>query len=221
MRVSVIVFLSTAGAIALCIAIACSGGAGRKKKGSAEQQVVEEKPASVASASTPPRTPEMAWAHPSKAVILGDMRIQIQKSAIGKVALREILGGETPSEEPYFVVFVHLQNQNPRRKLEYKSWANLLNIDRSVLGLERSGVILSDNFGNNYKRANLGLGSFPVGAVENEASIYPGKAITDVLVFEPPIDGATHLDLSLPAKNYGGDGTIRYRIPLSTVTRGK
>jgi hypothetical protein len=51
-------------------------------------------------------------------------------------------------------------------------------------------------------------------------SVYPNKPVTDVLVFELPLDTATHLDLELPATNYGGKGMIRFRIPMKSISRG-
>ncbi len=58
--------------------------------------------------------------------------------------------------------------------------------------------------------------SKPEGRVDRE-SIYPGKAITDVLIFELPVENAEHLDLELPAENFGGTGMVRLRIPARMV----
>jgi hypothetical protein len=75
---------------------------------------------------------------------------------------------------------------------------------------------LTDNFGNGYKQVNFGLGSRVDGQVHSE-SIYPGKAISDLLVFEKPLDTAQYLLLELPAKNFGGQGRLRFKIPKSMI----
>jgi len=58
----------------------------------------------------------------------------------------------------------------------------------------------------------------PIGRTE-QASLYPGKAQTDVLVFEEPVTGVEYLNLELPAANFGGTGMIRLRVPASMVQR--
>jgi hypothetical protein len=48
-------------------------------------------------------------------------------------------------------------------------------------------------------------------------AIHPGKPVKDALVFEKPIEAATFLFLELPAKNYNGEGMIRFRIQLKPI----
>ena len=55
-------------------------------------------------------------------------------------------------------------------------------------------------------------------ATTNE-SIYPGKSITDAVVFELPIDGAKYLNLKLSAKGCKEDGEFRFRIPIEMIRR--
>ena len=77
-------------------------------------------------------------------------------------------------------------------------------------------MTLRDNFGNSYARWSFSYGSGPVGRIES-GSIYPGKAVTDIVVFEVPVNKVEYLDLELPAKNGGGDGMFRIRIPASMI----
>jgi hypothetical protein len=42
--------------------------------------------------------------------------------------------------------------------------------------------------------------------VKDNESIYPGKSVDDVLVFEEPVDGTTKITLELPRKNIGVEG---------------
>jgi hypothetical protein len=83
-----------------------------------------------------------------------------------------------------------------------------------------SDVELTDDKGNRYKAINFGFGSSVIGQVTGSESIYPGKSLDDVLVFESPIERAQSLRLELPAENIGKSGKIVFRIPRSMI-RGK
>jgi hypothetical protein len=83
--------------------------------------------------------------------------------------------------------------------------------------LTRDYATLRDNFGNGYRRIDFGLTAYPVGSVERSESIYYNKPITDVLVFERPIDTFEYLELELPAQNFGSQGLLRFRIPKNMV----
>lgn len=82
-----------------------------------------------------------------------------------------------------------------------------------MIAFDRDFATLRDNFGNSYKRIHFGIGTRVVDAVERSESLYPGKSLKDVVVFELPIDTAQYLNLELPAINFGGEGMIRFRIP--------
>jgi hypothetical protein len=90
---------------------------------------------------------------------------------------------------------------------------------RKDISFDRDYATLEDNFGNTYKRINFGFSSNPVGAVERSESIYPNKSVSDVLVFEMPIDTIEYLRLELPAKNFGGTGMLRLEIPKQMIAR--
>jgi hypothetical protein len=217
---------------ATLLVIAC-GGLG--KKADPPQQVVEPPPPNPPvpakpAETRPPDDPvipkketdppvktatlvEPRWAAHDKTVRQGDLEVRITKTAIGKVPLKAI-GRDTSSKGDLLMVSLELLNTNPMKKVDYLTWAG------SNFSLDRDFATLSDNFGNQYKRVSFGLGTYPVGAVQRSESIYPNKAVTDVLVFEAPIEAATHLDLELPAKNYGCEGMIRFRIPTKADLRG-
>jgi hypothetical protein len=141
-------------------------------------------------------------------VRLGDLQVRITETAIGKVPLKDAFRQGTTSEDNLLMVKLELLNINPTKKVEYTSWAG------KDISFNRDDATLKDNFGNTYKRVGFGSTSYPVGAVGWSTSVYPDKAITDVLVFEVPLEKATYLDLELPAQNYGGEGMVRFRIPM-------
>ena len=151
------------------------------------------------------------WASPTKSVQLGDLQVQIIKISICKVPLKDLIRKETVSADELLMVKLDLLNTNPTKKINYQTWSG-----KSV-SFERDYATLKDNFDNIYKRIGFGFSSQPVGSVERSDSIYPNKSISDVLVFEVPLETATYLDLELPANNYGCEGNIRFRIPTKTI----
>ena len=78
------------------------------------------------------------------------------------------------------------------------------------------GLRLTDNFKNTYKRVNFGLLAEVKGQIKSE-SIYPGKTVNDLLVFEVPLKNVQYLRLELPAENIGGSGKLRFQIPQSKI----
>jgi hypothetical protein len=163
-------------------------------------------------APTPPKT-EPEWADASKtAVRQGDLQVQITQVSIGQVPLKDITG-DSMSVDNFLMVRLKLLNTNPTKKVTYESWSG------RDISFNRDYATLRDNFDNSYKRISFGLGSYPVGAVERSKSIYPNKSVTDVLVFELPIETTEYLRLELPAKNFGGTGMLRLQIPKAMICR--
>jgi hypothetical protein len=161
----------------------------------------------------PPAKSEPEWADASKgAVRQGDLQVQITLVTIGQVPLKTITGN-SKSKDNLLMVKLELLNMNPTKKVEYHSWSG------KDISFDRDFATLKDNFGNSYKRISFGLGSYPVGAVERSESIYPNKSVTDVLVFEVPLDTIEYLRLELPAKNFGGTGMLRFQIPKAMIQR--
>ena len=98
------------------------------------------------------------------------------------------------------------------------------NLDAPVFALVNLPEVVKGALFARYSRSpkslrRLFLDEFvpPSDAVKRPVSIYPSKKQVDVLVFEPPIDTAKHLDLEMPATNYGSEGMVRFRIPINFV----
>jgi hypothetical protein len=161
----------------------------------------------------PPTKSEPVWADASKgAVRQGDLQVQVVQVTIGQVPL-ETITGNSRSKDNLLMVKLELRNTNPTKKVDYHTWSG------ADFSFNRDFATLKDNFDNSYKRISFGLGSYPVGAVERSESIYPNKSVTDVLVFEVPLDTIEYLRLELPAKNFGGTGMLRLQIPKSMIQR--
>jgi len=115
----------------------------------------------------------------------------------------------TTSKDNLLSIQLQLTNESRDKKAEYRTW-------RGERMFSRDYATLKDNFGNNYKRISFGFSTEIVGSIESD-SVYPGKKINDVLVFEMPVPTVEYLKLELPASNFGGVGMLRLKIPRSMI----
>ncbi|HEU5117009.1 MAG TPA: hypothetical protein VFT74_10125 [Isosphaeraceae bacterium] len=155
--------------------------------------------------------PEFVLA-PGRASIEG-IQVVVNKALNGQIPLVDkLVFGEpetTMSQEPYLAISISIVNLSESKKIDYEGYAG------GVIG-GAGGATLTDNFGNAYRRVGFGLGTHPVGQIES-ASIYPGTAQDDVIVFERPVPNAEYLVLECPGKTVGVDGVFRFRIPMNRV----
>jgi hypothetical protein len=160
--------------------------------------------------------PVVEWGNyeADKYFVQGIMAVKIQSLTIGKTPLVSAIGRdrEGVSTDDLLMISIVVMNQSEGKKVDYQSWAG------ERLGFTSDFAKLTDNFDNTYKRVTFGGMNKPKGQLERE-SIYPGKEVSDVLVFEVPVEKASELKLELPAKNFGGDGYLRIKIPASVVSR--
>lgn len=147
----------------------------------------------------------LEWASADQPVRQGDVQVRVVRVVEEQTPLKR-LGENTKSEDELLSVYVEVHNLSTSKKLSYETWQG------AQFSVRRDHATLTDNFGNAYKRINFGFGTEISGQVRSD-SLYPNKSISDVLVFESPIDDTEHLDLELPADNFGGEGMLRFRIP--------
>lgn len=132
--------------------------------------------------------------------------MRITSVFVGKVPLKGAFdGSHSESADPLLAIEVEIRNTSRTSKVQYRTFMG------PDISFTRDYATLRDNFDNIYKRIDFGFASRPARSTESE-SIYPGKAITDVLVFEPPVYTVEYLNLELPAQNFGGTGMLRIRI---------
>ena len=162
--------------------------------------------AGTAGAAPPSRStssPEDEWNDASKPFQQGNLRIEVTRLFVGKVALKSLGDEEGVSKDALCQIGLRISNLGAASKVDYQGWqGNSLSSDAT----------LADDVGNHYKGVEFGISTQIVGQLRSE-SIYPGKSVEEVLVFEAPVEAARYLNLELPAKNVGEKGTIRLRIP--------
>jgi hypothetical protein len=146
------------------------------------------------------------WSSATAPVRHGEVRIE--SVAVGKVPLVGSLGYGITTQDELLAIKVQLRNVSRSTKIEYHSWMH------HDFSMDRDYATLADNFANSY-RSTSGFSSETLYL----ESLYPGKSLSDVLTFERPVGEVEYLDLELPAKNFGGQGMVRVRIPASMITR--
>ena len=146
--------------------------------------------------------PPIEWTDAKNPIRQGSAQVRITRLVVDKVRLKSMMGGEGESKERLCQLSLRITNMDARRKIDYRGWQG-----NSFM----SDARLTDNLGNRYKGVNFGFGDEIVGQVKSE-SIYPGKSVDELLVFEAPIDAAKSLKLELPASNLGETGHIRFSI---------
>lgn len=145
---------------------------------------------------------------PGTYFVQGDMAVKIESLTTAKTVMID----NKVSKEIHLAIIVNVKNQSDTKKIEYSSWAS------RGMDFGRDTASLTDNFNNKYNQVTFGMTDFPKGQLIHE-SVYPGKEITDTLIFEVPVEKATELKLELPAANFHGKGYIRIKIPTSIITK--
>jgi hypothetical protein len=168
-------------------------------------------PAEAQSAAPEKSATARAWHNAQEPIHEADLQLRVTGVTIGQVALKDAIDRETKSQEKLLIVSLELTNVNATRKMNYTSWSG------KTISFVRDYATMEDNFGNSYKRINFGFGTSPLGSVEDTASIYPKETITDVLVFEKPIDAVKFIRIEFPAENFGGTGMLRLEIPKEMI----
>jgi len=148
-----------------------------------------------------------------ESIVRGDVKIKVASAVVGKVPVRS-LGHSTQSEKDLLQIKIEISNGSEAKKLDYLGWgAHEFSI------LNDASASLRDSAGNEYRTVHFGFGREVEGQVRASESIYPREKVSDLLIFEIPVEQADWLFLDLPAKNIGGTGVVRFKIPKSMVKR--
>ncbi len=158
-----------------------------------------------------PKPAQPEWVPASSPLRQGDVQVRVVSVTVGSAQLINTWDGTAASSEgALLTIGLDIKNIGRTRKVEYSSWLG------ADFTLKRDFATLTDNFDNHYKRVDFGLSAKPVGHSAS-ASIYPGKNIEDVLIFQEPLSTTQYLNLELPAENFGGTGMLRFRISADMI----
>jgi len=140
---------------------------------------------------------------------IGKGEVRITSWRIGKVRINKF-SGVADSTDDMVIIHLEVRNPDPAKILRYASWRTELFKVR-----EEGTAGLKDDIGNNYRRIYVGFGeSFEGATASMNEDVYPGKSVSDVLVFSRPVDAAKTLILSLPAFALGGTKSIEQTLRI-------
>lgn len=135
---------------------------------------------------------------------VGSTEITVTGAYVGPIKLR--IGPASVANGRYTVVHIAVTNTSGDRKIAYRSWTLPF----------RSTAKLQDDIGNSYTVQQL-MGA-PDGKNIGEA-LYPRTQSTEVLAFEPPVNAAKKLVLTLPASAVGETGVVQFELDCEKLTR--
>jgi hypothetical protein len=190
----------------LAMALACGGGASKSDPAAS--------PSSNGDAGGTP-TPwlplDSTWASKDTPQQLGPIQVKITRIALGKVDLVDRYSKKlSVSEKPALAVHLTVHNTSEVKIINYCTWS-----------ADGHGwhAIIRDEYDNVYEpHTPPSTGPAPVGA-SMYTKLRPGEEVTDVLVFDPPLDRATMLRLELPGANIYQDGTLKFRVTVAEVKK--
>jgi hypothetical protein len=159
-----------------------------------------------------PEPPKVVWNNAANALRVGDIQVEIKELKIGPVDTKDMFGESGVSKDSLLAITIAVTNLSTGKKLDFKTWRG------AQFDFGGSAAKLTDDNENAYRRISFGSTTKVVGGVENE-SIYPAQGLTDMLIFEKPVDTVKWLRLALPAENIKREGTIRFEIPETMIRR--
>lgn len=142
----------------------------------------------------------------------GDVTVKIHSAVVERPRVLRGSGRAARPAEPYLVLRLQLENLREGHKLDYTTWG--------APKMWALGVQLSDNLGNTYDPKSFTGGTIE-GQLGPDAALYPREPVSEVLVFERPVESPQleYLRLELPAMAFGGSGKLRIQIPAAMIQR--
>ena len=139
---------------------------------------------------------------------VGKVRVRIDRIAVDSVQLLSV-GFKTPfaSSSKHLQVAVTIRNLDQGKQVTYEPWQGLPS--------SHSFAQAQDEFATYYRRAQFGMGTYPVGQIEQSIVMDPGREISDLILFDPPIADAKEIRLTLPGENIGETQAIKARFHLN------
>ncbi len=151
------------------------------------------------------------WTPGTQPIQVGDALVRLGSATVRNVPLVGRNGDSSSTPTPYLMVPVWVSNVGKNRKLDYQGWGSA--------GPSGSAT-LTDEFDNDYRRVlpSDSLGRV-LGQLQEVEPLYPGDMVSDVIVFEAPVEGVRELRLRLESANVGGEGNLQFSIPGGSIKR--
>jgi hypothetical protein len=138
-----------------------------------------------------------------------DCLIQVADVQIDLIPLKNsITETITESEEKYMMVLLVVSNLSEKRKIDYQGGG----FNRFI-----SHATMRDDLGNSYKAVTFGIDNPAI--QKREVSIYPGKSVSDLYVFEVPIAAAKTLTMTIKGEVFGSKDEVKLIFPVTAEKR--
>lgn len=176
-----------------------------------EVTVRRDHDSSAAAVSRPVRTQPPVFHSFPDPLQLGSVQLQITEVRVGQVPLyNDIFKEDSWSEAELLMIRVYVTNSSSSAQFDYSGWMS------EVASLRKIDAALTDDLGNSYSLVSFGTARHVKHATTWEP-LQPGESVADAVVFEAPVDGATHFNLTLSARGCDTEDEFRFRIPADAI----
>lgn len=139
--------------------------------------------------------------------------IEIVGAVIGKAKLvTGIRDDRYDTDEDYLTLTFKFTNKEQRKVRTFRE---------SLNKFSGNYLLLKDDVDNVVRGVDFGFSSSVVGEVKNFADIAPGDSVQHVKVFSLPLPKTQYLVLTIDLQCVGGDGEVRYQIPMDAIARAR
>lgn len=134
----------------------------------------------------------------------GDVEVTVERAAVTSMVLTEFFGIPGVDPDAALVIVVRVANSGLTDRVRYTTMRN-------------GAAAVVDDLGRTYTGRDYG--DIPAGGVA-AATIEPGGAVTDVLIFDAPPTDARYIDLIVPGRCVGAASTRVIRVPAELMELG-
>ena len=134
----------------------------------------------------------------------GDVNVRIDSAAVMKPKMLSKSGKEYEDQFEMLVIHITVENK-ASDAIKYRRWE---------AGQLSAGTSLKDDNGKSYQNRLFSTTNAVGGVKGSSTMLESGKQLRDVLLFEPPAEGAKTLKLTLAPQTGSGDGHA-FEIPAS------
>jgi hypothetical protein len=145
----------------------------------------------------------------TSAVLQGEVAVGIVSAATKRLDVTRA-GKTAASPNENVVIHVQVVLIGTTQKVEFDGWSG------ASFGDTRHKPLLTDNLNKSYILRTFEPNT-QVAGHERPKGLYPKLYADDYLVFDQLPEYAEYLQLDLPASAFGGQGTLRFRIPKSMI----
>jgi hypothetical protein len=137
--------------------------------------------------------------------MIGVLKIEILSGGVGKVTVEDDIRRDSgPSTKKLTWIKIRITNTSEKSLKYYDPWTGK--------DFGTSHASLKDDLDNSYPRITWRLGQKASGQLKARTRVEPEGSITDVLIFDAPIEKADSFTLKMPGANIGESGTVTMRF---------